>query len=143
MIMAGKKSESSEEVKKADGTNRVNLFMSQLEHPLRAEIEAVRAIILGVDQRITESIKWNAPNFFYKDDFATFNLRSVDSFQVIFHRGAKVKENSATDSAISDPSGLLKWLARDRCVAVFSDMQDVKSKESPLAEIVRQWIETM
>ncbi len=36
----------------------VEAFLDQLDHPLIAEIRAVRKIVLGVDKRITESIKW-------------------------------------------------------------------------------------
>ncbi len=36
--------------------------MAGLEHPLKAEIEALRDIILRAHPGITELIKWNAPS---------------------------------------------------------------------------------
>lgn len=122
--------------------NEVHEFMAGLEHPLKAEIEAVRALILGADQRIQESIKWNAPSFYIEEHFATFKLRPMETIQVVFHTGAKVKAK-ITAMEISDPSGLLKWAEKDRCVATFSDMNDIESKQTALITIVKQWIAQM
>jgi hypothetical protein len=120
-------------------TPNVDAFMAQLDHPRKAEIEAVRAIIHGADPMIQESIKWNAPSFSMAEHFATFKLRPLGTVQVVFHTGAKVK---ATPSAlvIDDPAGLLQWAAPDRCVATFSDMHDITAKQSALVAIVQQWI---
>jgi hypothetical protein len=123
--------------------NDVDEFMTALQHPLKAEIEAIRAIILSADPGISELIKWNAPSFYFKDDFATFNLRRKDSVQVIFHKGARVKDDSTEGTTISDPSGMLKWVAKERAVVTFSTMKEIRSAESALADIVRQWIKQM
>jgi len=125
---------------KKAATQTVAEFMSELKHPLKTEIEAVRKIIRGADPGIGEGIKWNAPSFHTGEHFATFNLRATDSIQVIFHLGAKVKDNSTTGLKIEDPEGLLKWLAKERCIATLRDMQDTKARGSALADIVRQWI---
>ena len=123
--------------------NDVDDYMAQLEHPLKPEIERLRRIILGADRGITELIKWNAPSFYFKDDFATFRLQPKGTLQIVFHKGAKAKDNSTEGVPIDDPMGLLKWVAKDRCVAAFSDMEDINSKERALADIVRQWIDQM
>ncbi len=119
--------------------NEVNEFMARLEHPLKAEIEAVRALILASDKREGESTKWNAPSFFIEEHFATFKLRPTQTIQVVFHTGAKVKSN-ITDIKINDTSGLLKWVAKDRCVATFSNMKDIESQKTAFTAIVKQWI---
>ena len=123
-------------------SDAVDDFMARLEHPLKAEIEAVRAIILGADSRIHESIKWNAPSFSIAEHFATFKLRPIETVQVDFHTGAKAKPTSRA-MEIDDPAGLLTWAAKNRCMAVFSDMQDITSKTAALVMIVNQWIEQM
>jgi len=122
-----------------NGVREVDEFLATLKYPLKAEIEAVRAIILGADARIHESIKRNAPSFSITDHFATFNLRSQDVVQVVFHRGAKVRAR-ASGPAISDPSGLLKWVANDRCIAVLTDRKQIRSEKGALESIVKQWI---
>lgn len=118
----------------------VDEFLAALKHPLKPEIEAVRRTILGADKKIGEGIKWNAPSFHTGDHFATFNLCATDSVQFIFHLGAKVKDNSTLGLAIKDPDGLLKWLAKEHCIATLGDMKDVKARGPALAGIVRQWI---
>lgn len=125
-----------------NSTNGVNTFMDQLDHPRLAEIEAVRAIILGADTRINETIKWNAPSFSTSEHFATFRLQPHNVVQVVFHTGAKVK-STTTEMRIDDPAHLLKWVTTDRCTVTFADMEDVEAKAVALQAIVRQWIDQM
>jgi hypothetical protein len=113
--------------------------MEQLAHPLAPEIQAVRELILDADARIRESIKWNAPSFSITEHFATFNLRQKDVVQVVLHTGAKVKSN-VRHIEIRDPSGLLKWAAKDRCIAEFTDRKDIKSRGAAFQSILEQWI---
>ena len=65
-------------------TDEVNEYMKSLQHPLKAEIEAVRNIIKNANSKIGERIKWNAPSFFYIDDMAAFNPRAQNYVQIIF-----------------------------------------------------------
>ncbi len=44
----------------------VDEYMAALDHPFKAEVEALRAIIKGVNPNITEQVKWNAPSYRYK-----------------------------------------------------------------------------
>lgn len=119
--------------------NEVEAFMQKLDHPLQKEFQAVRAIILGASPKISEGIKWNAPSFRVDEYFATFHLRKNEVF-VILHLGAKVKDNSTATLAISDPNGLLEWLAKDRAAVKFRDMKAIKANKTAFEKIVRQWI---
>jgi uncharacterized protein YdhG (YjbR/CyaY superfamily) len=65
-------------------TAEVNAFIKQLDHPLKAEIEAVRAIIKS-NHKIAERVKWNAPSFFYKDYLATIHVKATKHVHLIFH----------------------------------------------------------
>jgi hypothetical protein len=122
-------------------TEEVDQYLHQLEHPLKAEIEQVRAIILGADDGITEHIKWNAPSFCYQgQDRVTFNLRPQDRIQLIFHRGAKAKKD--TDFVFEDPSGMLKWASTDRAVLILKDMEEVVTIKSALEKLVSQWMKS-
>jgi len=75
-------------------TNRspqVDRFMADLNHPLKEEIEQLRAAILNSNEAITEHIKWKAPGFCYAgQDRVTFRLYPAERAQLILHRGAKV-----------------------------------------------------
>lgn len=125
---------------KADKTAAVTVddFMRELDHPLKAEMQAVRAIILGAHPEITEGIKWKAPSFAVTEYFATFNPRAKEGVQVIFHLGAKIKDIETL--VIDDPAGLLQWLGKDRASVVLQDMKAIKSNQGALEAIVRQWI---
>ena len=118
----------------------VESFLSALDHPRKAEIQALRKIILAVDRRISEGIKWNAPSFRTEEYFATFHLRAKEGVQVILHRGAKKREPGTEGPAVADPDSLLEWLAADRALVRFSDRKDITAKRAAFTEILRQWI---
>lgn len=121
------------------GGGTVDNFMRDLEHPFKAEIQAVRSIILGASPDITEGIKWNAPSFACGEYFATIHLRARDCVQVIFHLGAKVRDVGPNGITVPDPAGLLQWLAKDRATAKFADMRAIRAQQSALAALVREW----
>lgn len=123
-------------------SNEVDAFMAKLQHPLKKEIEVVRAAILHADPRINESVKWNAPSFYLDDHFCTFKLRPVESVQLILHRGAKVRAD-AGPMQMDDPGGLLKWLAADRCMITFADMLEIEAKQGALIAVLKAWIEQL
>lgn len=118
----------------------VEAFLKELDHPLKREIAAVRKIILGLDRSIREGIKWNAPSFRTTDYFATINLRSRDSVQLVFHTGAKVKASAKTGLKIADPGGLLKWLAKDRALVTLGSGKELRARRTAFEALVRDWI---
>lgn len=124
----------------AGGQREVGAFMASLDHLLKAEVSALRDIVLAADPRVGEHIKWNAPSFVLDDDFATFNLRKPDAIQIIFHGGAKARSDGPRATTIADPSKLLKWAAADRAVATFKDMDQVDCERTALTAIVRAWV---
>jgi len=64
----------------------VDVFLAELDHPLKATVDRLRLAILNCDREITEHIKWNAPTFRFNDiDRVTFNLRPRE----IHHTGGR------------------------------------------------------
>ena len=121
-------------------TQEVDEFLDNLSHPLREGVIAMRAAILASDEQITEHIKWNAPSFCYRgDDRVTFRLHPANRFQIVFHRGATVREDSG-DFVFEDDSGLLRWVADDRATVTFEDMAEIDAKQAALVEIVGRWM---
>ncbi len=106
-------------------------YMQQLEHPLKAEIEALREIIKGADPAICERIKWNAPSYYAGEDFLTFNHRMTDRVHLIFHH-AKIAE-------ISSP--LLEGDYKDRRMVYFENMEAVRNGEIELVQVIRELLE--
>ncbi|MFN3431248.1 MAG: DUF1801 domain-containing protein [Candidatus Sericytochromatia bacterium] len=120
----------------AKATATVEQFMAALVHPRKAEIAAIREAILKADPAITEQVKWNAPSFCYGgDDRVTFRLHPPEKVQLIFHRGARVKD--ATGFVFEDTTGLMSWAAPDRAVVAIADVAD---RPTVLADLVRRWM---
>ena len=114
-------------------TEQVDAFMEKLDHPFKAEVEAMRKIIKKVNKGITEEVKWKAPSFSYKGYMVTFNLWEKKRVHLVFHNGAILK----------DKTGLLEGDYPDRRMMYFSDMKDVKAKKAALESFVKQWIKLM
>lgn len=114
----------------ANGTAEVEAYLARLDHPLKAEIEAVRAIIKGVAPGITEQVKWNAPTFSYKGYLVTIHVRTRDRVHLVFHNAA----------ILNDTSGLLEGDYVDRRMAYFKDMRDVRAKRAALEGVVSAWV---
>ena len=125
----------------ADTRAAVDQFMAALDHPFKAEIETLRRAILAVDPAIAEGIKWNAPSWRTTDYFATTHLRSKVGLGLILHLGAKARALPEGGLAIDDPTGLLKWLGKDRAQAEFSSAADLQAKLPALQALLRQWIQ--
>ncbi len=109
----------------------VDEFMAGVEHPLKAEIEALRSIIKNAGPKLTERVKWNAPSYFYVEDLAAFNLRQQKFVQLIllFPKGLVADENNIMQG---------DW--KDRREARFTNMDDVKAKQKALEIIVKDWV---
>ena len=78
-------------------------------------------------------------SFQTSDWFATFNKRETSRIEVVLHFGAKKREG-ADVANISDPNGLLKALAKDRCMLTILSADDLQSKEGEIKELIREWI---
>ena len=112
-------------------TDMVEAFLQELRHPLKAEVEAVRSIILSVDKDINEEIKWKAPSFNYKGEYlVTFNLRETKRIHLVFHN-PKIAQVKST---------VLEGNYVDRRMAYFADMQDVKIKKPLLVKTLKELI---
>ena len=113
-------------------TAEVNDFMDQLEHPLQAEIEAVRTIIKA-NGKIAERVKWNAPSFFYVDDLATIHVKAKQHVHLIFHHPAIVKIKSA----------FLEGDYKDRRMMYFENMKEIKDRKKELTRIIKELVDLM
>ena len=100
-------------------------FIKSLEHPHKAAIR--------------EGVKWNTPSFRTTEYFATTNLREKAGIGLVLHFSAKVRSLPAGGMALRDPGKLLRWLAKDRAMIVFTDKKDLAMRKDHLAAIVREW----
>ncbi len=113
-------------------TDKVEEFLRELSHPLKAEVEAVRSIIKSVNKDIAEEVKWKAPSFNYQGDYlVTFNLRDTKRIHLVFH-------NPLIPQVKSE---ILEGDYIDRRMAYFADMQDIQTKKSLLVKVLNDLIE--
>jgi hypothetical protein len=116
----------------------VTRYLDALSHPLKDGIVTLRGAILASDDAITEQIKWKAPSFCHGgDDRVTFRLKPEPVFQLVFHRGAKVRDDAF---AFEDGSGLLQWAARDRATLTLADADDARAKLPAVVDLVGRWM---
>jgi uncharacterized protein YdeI (YjbR/CyaY-like superfamily) len=108
----------------------VDEYLLKKGHPLTAEIQRVREIILETDERIEETIKWSAPTFMYKGNMASYFMNAKKFVSLMFHQGAYIE----------DKSGLLQGDAKEGRTARFENMEDIEAKKEALQSVVREWI---
>ena len=114
-------------------TKKVDEFMSKLEHPLKAELEAVRSIIVNANPKIEEDVKWGGPSFFYKEDLATFNPRIKNYVALIFHKG----------ELLNIKSDFLENATKGKIYAKFYSMDQVTANKELIENMVNAWVELM
>lgn len=115
-------------------------FLAALDHPRKAEIVALRRLILAADRGISERIKWNAPSFGVGgDDRVTMRLAPKGQVQLVFHRGAKPV--AADGFRFPDATGRLVWAAPDRATLTVVDAADLKASGAEITALVVRWIQ--
>ena len=119
--------------KKPDDSIVVKDYMDKLEHPLKAEIEAVRTIIQNASSKIAERIKWNAPSYYYKEDLVTFNLRATKHVHLVFHHAAIVDIRS----------NLLEGDYKDRRMMYLGNMPEVQANAKALTTIIIELVQAI
>jgi len=137
---ATKKSEPSEPM---SSKAPLDSFLSEKRHPLEGDIQWLRPVVLGLDASIREEIKWNSLSFRNEHDFfATVNLRSTESLELILYTGVKKKATAETGVIVDDPRGLIvKWPAKDRCVASLGSGDALRSQQKAIAELLKTWLQ--
>jgi hypothetical protein len=122
----------------------VSQFLSNLNHPLKNEIDQLRQIILSAEKSVEENIKWNGPNYtFLGEDRITMRVQPISQkqIQLIFHRGAK-KQDQPKDNLIQDSSGILVWKEKDRAIATFKSIEEMENKRIALESIIQLWLKS-
>lgn len=109
---------------------KVDEYLQKKNHPMTAEIQRVREIILETDSSVEETIKWSSPTFMYKGNIASFFMNAKKFVSLMFHKGAM----------IPDGQGLLEGDGKESRVARFTSLDDIEKKKGALQEVIRAWI---
>lgn len=108
----------------------VDAWFRHYDNPQKGLVDAVRQVILATDDRVTETIKWQAPTFVYRGNIASFFPKSRAHVSLMFHTGA----------SLPDPEGILEGEGSTSRVAKFTDAADLAAKTPALQALVRAWI---
>ena len=127
--MAARKKTSSAEKKSREGTSAQ-----------AAVVAAVRALLVALDPRVQEDVKWNSPSFRTSDHFATLHLREPRKVLVILHLGTKGKPKPGLRERIPDPQSLLEWRGEDRAVLTLENETQLAARATALRKILRCWM---
>jgi hypothetical protein len=111
--------------------NDVDRWFVEADHPLEDLMQRAREIILGADDRVTESIKWKTPTFAYKGNIASFNP-SKHVVSVMFHRGAEIPG----DHPRLEGDGRLVRTMR------FADLDELEAGRGELEAVIRAWCDS-
>lgn len=121
-------------------SNEVSGLLNELNLPLIKAIEQLRELILNVDLDLVETIKWNGPNYQYKnEDRITLRVQDTKQVQVIFHRGAKVKVQPI-NHLIEDEFNLLVFKENDRAILNIKSIEEVVLHQLSIQTLVYRWI---
>jgi hypothetical protein len=132
--------------RKSSDPAAVDRYMKGLKHPLKDVVEALRQIILKADRGVGEEIKWNAPSFFFTGDMEPSDPKLYRRYLVIFNLSRKetVRLVFLGGSNAKDPTGMLEGTYADgRRLALFRDMDAVKSNAKALGNIVRDQLKAL
>ncbi|MBP7239983.1 MAG: DUF1801 domain-containing protein [Saprospiraceae bacterium] len=122
--------------------DQVTEHIQKLEPGLAKTVEAIRKIILSVDPEIGDRIKWNNPSFYYTGDMKPFDPKEYKREIIVFnlHKG-RIMLVFPSGAKVNDKSGLLEGDYKDgRRTCVFADLDDVKTKEKALKQVIRTWL---
>lgn len=110
-------------------TAEVDAWLDAYDNPMKDVVAAMRETILAADDRIGESIKWQAPTFEYKGNIASFFPRAKKQASLMFHKGAEIP--GEFPNLVGDGKE-----ARQFKVASLADLEE---KADELQAIVRAW----
>jgi hypothetical protein len=106
----------------------VDRWFEAADRPLEPMLQRVREIILGADERVTESIKWKTPTFAYKGNIVSFNP-SKRFVSLLFHRGAEIPGEHPR----LEGDGRLTRTMR------FADADELEAGRADLEAAIRAW----
>ena len=115
-------------------------YLDALDPSVRADVDALRDVVLGAHPGLSEEIKWNAPSFAHEGhDRVTLGLDGKGGYRIVLHRGAKPLDTAGFH--FDDEARLAKWPAPDRGVIALRDRAAIDARAADLTDLIARWIE--
>lgn len=101
----------------------------------RADVEALRALVMDAEPRLVEIVKWNSPSYTLDgEDRLTVNVGRNDAVRLVLHRGVHLAETKgAASSFAGDPDAVLTWHSDIRASLAAADAGRAR-------DVVRAWL---
>ena len=113
-------------------TVEVDTWFESYDNPMKAVLQRVREIIMAADDRLDETVKWQAPTFIFNGNFASFFPRSKKHASLMFHTGAEIPGDHPNLIGDGDKARTMK----------FADLQEAEARKEELEQILIAWIES-
>lgn len=128
---------------KLSDAEQVSGHISKLDQALKPAIEYLRSFILAADPEIGERIKWNNPSFYYTGEMIDSDPREYKRDMIVLNLfKGRIMLVFPSGDKVNDTSGFLQGDYKDgRRTMIFNDLDDIKSKEKQLQEVVRKWLD--
>ena len=106
----------------------VDRWFEERDHPLDTAMRRARDIILGADERVTETIKWKTPTFAFKGNIVSF-APAKNAVSLMFHRGAEIP---GKHPRLEGDGKLVRTMR-------FADLKDVEKGRKDLERVIKAW----
>ena len=104
-------------------------WMARYDNPMKPVVAEMRRLILDADNRIEETIKWQAPTFTYKGNMASFFPRAKKHASLMFHKGAVFEGDFPN----------LEGGGKEARSFKVADLKELKNKAEELQSICIAW----
>jgi hypothetical protein len=136
---------SPKKVPPVSDKEQVTAHIQKLDPQVGKIVQYIRNVILSTDKEIGERIKWNNPSFYYTGEMKAFDPKEYKREIIVFNLfKGRILLVFPSGAKVNDSSGLLEGDYKDgRRTAIFTDMDDVKSKEKALQKVIKAWLKTV
>jgi hypothetical protein len=110
----------------------VEAWLAALDHPLKDVILAARTAILGADERVTETIKWQSPTFMFEGNIVSIDPKAKKHVTLLFHRGAEIP---GVHPQLDGGGKLARYIR-------FADAGAVAAGADGLGSVIRAWCDS-
>ena len=120
----------------------VDGFLAAQSPERRADVEALRALVLEAEPGLSEIVKWNSPSYVLDGvDRLTINAAGNGPVRLILHFGTRRAEDTAAAPAFAgDPEGLLTWHSNIRASLALPQAAELAAKREAILELIRAWL---
>ncbi|MDN3586309.1 DUF1801 domain-containing protein [Pedobacter aquatilis] len=124
-------------------SEQVSAYVKTLEAQLAEVTEAIRSIMLSIDDDISEHIKWNSPSFYYTGKMKDFDAKEYKrDIAVLNLNRNRIMLVLPTGARITEGLDILEGKYADgRRLIIFKDLDDVLAKAEKIKLIVKNWLQ--